>query len=362
MKLTVSTKILAAALRQLAKVVKKGECPGVLVLPARNELSLTACDPKAGIWLTLWLRQVNGINAPGESFVLPLEQTLAVLTAVQSATIEIEVLSASITLRCNGGEWVPTMVDPATLPPVPAYGALKTIYSGHAEDVAMAIGSVQHAIATASARYTMTGLQLCADKAYLNFVTTDGRRLAIYTLDRSASNEQDGKALIPHQVLPMLTWSDAATVMLQAAKNHFVAHWHDEENASIAKLTCLQLEGNFPDYRAVVPSSVGVGTVHEVEILKSAVRQVQFMGEEDRVEVQYTAGKVAVSANSTHGTAVVEIPCEHSVETTFPVNSKYMLDALAAVEGLTVNLHHITNKNMIVLQSDSLFQVVMLLS
>lgn len=332
----------------------------MLVLPARNELSLTASDPKAGIWLTLWLRQVDGINAPGESFVLPLEQTLGVLSTVQSPTIEIEVLNASITLRCHGGEWVLTMVDPATLPPVPAYGGLKTIYSGHAEDVALAIGSVQHAIATGSARYTMTGLHLCADKAFLNFVTTDGRRLAIYTLDRSDSN-QDGKALIPHQVLPMLTWSDAATVMLHVAKSHFVAQWHDEENASVAKLTCLQLEGNFPDYRAVVPSSVGVACVHEVESLMSAIRQVQFMGELDRVDVQYTPGKVAVSANSTHGKAVVEIPCEHSVETSFPVNSKYLLDALAAVEGLTVNLHH-TNKGCIILQSDSLFQMVMLLS
>lgn len=363
MKLTVSVRVLAKALRHLRSVVNaKSDCSGIkfaVVANRPSEAELSVADGKAGVWQTLWI-DIGQHHGDGGFFVVPIDTLEKILQNICSADVEFFFDGEEVQILAGSGEWRMVPIDPAVFAQQPDTGGKRHLFSCAPADFAKAVRSVEHAVAKETARFTMTGMNIKAD-ASIELVCTDGRRLAIYTINEKPKSS--GSALVPNQALSILKWEDADRMDFLVSKNHVTVSWYMGDRM-IATMTASQLEGRFPDYKAVIPADIGSGCVHQIEELVSAIKQVEFMsdqGDQFRVDFKYTPGKTRLSAKSGHNKGSVEVACEHSLNAEFAINPSYLRSALKAVAGPTATLHQ-SSKQAIVLKSDNLFQLVMPLS
>jgi DNA polymerase-3 subunit beta len=124
-----------------------------------------------------------------------------------------------------------------------------------------------------------------------------------------------------------LTW-DAAKIR---------AAWGD------VVLTGKVIDGNFPDYRRVIPSPVANPVLFDPESLADAVRRVKLLGSEKTRSVKFAIGdgKITLSHTSAeHGTATEEVPADCKAGHEAGFNAEYLINMLGAIGGDTVEFHH----------------------
>lgn len=353
-------KSLASALRQLGRVVRKSESKVTkltVVAHRPGEAMLSAADGKACVWMSVWI-PVQDHGAQVGEIALPSEQLAGILATAQAPELILEHDESGSTIKAGSAEWKLSPIDLSTVAAIPDTGGRKLLFASEPEVLSAAVGSVQHAVAKEGARFTMTGMLVESTAQSVHLVCTDGRRLAIRTM--GCEPKSAASLLVPPQAIQSLIWDDADMVEVYGSRNHVRVVWKKDSN-ELAVLTASLLEGKFPDYRLVVPKEPAPGCVHQLDELKSAIKQVACVSDLNRVDIEYTPGKVVLTSASTYGKAQVEVACEHNLSAKFAVNSQYMLEALDAVDGQTATIS-LSKQPSIIIESEGLYQLVMPLS
>jgi len=360
MKLTISMKSLASALRQLGRVVRKTESKTTklsIVAHRPGEAMLSAADAKSGVWMSVWI-PVNQHDAQVGEIALPSEQLAAILATAQTPELDLVHDDSGTTITSALAEWKLAPIDLLSVHGLPDTGGKKTLFSCEPAVLSAGIASVEHAVASETARFTMTGLLIESSKTGVRLVCTDGRRLAIREIDCVQGSV--GDILLPRAAMQVMGFEGASETRVEASRNHVTVNWF-KDGLPVAVLTAALLEGKFPAYREVLPKEPAYGCVHHTEGLVSAIKQVACVSELNRVDVEYLPGKVVLSSSSTHGKAQVEVACEHEISAKFAANSQYLLDALAAIDQPTATIS-LSKQPSIIIQSQDLYQLVMPLS
>lgn len=211
-------------------------------------------------------------------------------------------------------------------------------------ELAAMLNHVKHAISTEEARFYLNGVFVERRDAELLLVATDGHRMA-----RSARAAPDGSealglgealssgVIVPRQVLaliePMLKES-LVSVALSGSKIAIEAG----EVTVISKL----VDGNFPDWRRVVPSdhpelieidpvTLGKAVERVTTISSDKTRAVKIDADRDRLTLSVTSPE--------NGVATEEVSCSYGGKgLTVGCNAGYLLSCLARVSGDTVQL------------------------
>lgn len=360
MKLTVSMRSLASALRQLGRVARKSDAKVTklsIVAHRPGMAMLSASDAKSGVWMSVWIPVEQHQPWVGE-IALPSEQMAAIIATAQTPDLELAHDENGTRITSASAEWNLSPIDLSAVHGSPDTGGRKTLFSCEPEVLARGIASVEHSVASETARFTMTGLLVESSKSGVRFVCTDSRRLAIRTINCVPGSH--GDVLLPRQAIQSMTFDGATKVEVQASRNHVTVNWFKDE-LPVAMLTAALLEGKFPAYREVLPKEPAHGCVHQIESVVSAIKQVACVSELNRVDVEYQPGKVVFSSSSSYGKAQVEVACEHAISAKFAANSQYLLEALAAVEGQTATIS-LSKQPSVIIESQDLFQLVMPLS
>jgi len=152
------------------------------------------------------------------------------------------------------------------------------------EELARAIASTSYAAAKDLARFTMMGVFVSGQNHTLDFVATDGRRLAKVT------KQADFTGVIS-AVVPASAWRMAGNltglVRLVFSKRGMTLSTNDG-----FKMKTLLVEGKYPDYQAVIPKDSGTAWRGFAPAeLARAVSQAQVMVDREslRLDVQLGA-------------------------------------------------------------------------
>lgn len=194
------------------------------------------------------------------------------------------------------------------------------------------------AVSDDETRYFMNGVYLENLDGDLVMVATDGRRLSFVSNHPTQPIPEFSGIIVPPKVLNLirrLASGEGSVKLAIAEKNLFVQF--DNQRISSALI-----EGQFPNYRRVIPESQEHRVLVRRDELQEALKRVSLLVEKSR-RIYLTIspeGMVLKSEESDIGQATEEISCEYDgPDTTLALNYSYIVDPLRVinVDSITIN-------------------------
>jgi DNA polymerase-3 subunit beta len=243
--------------------------------------------------------------------------------------------NAYLTLRCARAEFTLAGTTAEEYPSLPNF-APKALALVPAAVLSEMIERTMYAASTDETRYNLNGVfvERIADTGKLRMVATDGHRLAY--VDRALGDGFDSLAgagvIIPRKGLAelkkLVDEEDADEIEIGFEGNNGLAR-----KGSVT-LTMRLIEGEFPNYRQVIPADRGQQLSLPTELFTHALRRVALLSAERSraVKLELSEGQMRLSSNNPDlGDAREEIDIDYAGETTsIAFNARYLLDAVSA--------------------------------
>lgn len=248
-----------------------------------GRLTLEATD--AEISMTLDTERVD-VEEAGEALV-PADTLQKIIRAEENEpTLTIEAEDDTTRIRGADAEFELRGFPPAEFPEVPGFGTL----SGDAPSFTIRAGALVEivrrsifAAARENSRYAINGVLLRREGKTLEFVATDGRRLALCR-DTLEGDGADVTCIVPSKALNTLIKlvdDPDEPVAVGVTDNRIVFGFSPENGGGRALLASNLIEGSFPPYQDVIPKGHDIKVVFDREVLASAVRRAALLTNEE---------------------------------------------------------------------------------
>jgi DNA polymerase-3 subunit beta len=192
------------------------------------------------------------------------------------------------------------------------------------------------AISTDEARYVLNGIFLSLKDHKMTMVATDGRRLALVDEEVDIAEKSQGEFIIPAKAANELNrlLQDKGEVEIKFSDNQAAFTLKDEKGGSVLIVTKL-IEGNYPNYRQVIPGETKERIALPREELLHALKRAEIMTSEKANSVRLTFNKnnLSITANAPEvGEARESIAVNYKgKELAIAFNPKYLIDPLNAL-------------------------------
>lgn len=337
LKFVVDRSAFQKALQQIDNIIPAREIRSVVsnfLLQAKdNQLTLSATDLEISIQTTLDAK----VETSG-SIALPARKLSETVRVFQSrelpftvdenhtATLVDEINDSRTTISLNGqsSEEFPAIPWPASKDYISVSGS---------HFIAM-MRKTAYAIAEEDARYMFNGLFMHAEGKKLTFVATDGRRLS--KVDRTMEKVlQLGKGIIvPGKAIRELM------KVIEPDQNCDIHYSASDQRlffrAGNIQLQTRLIEGNFPDYKQVIPSQVGATATINRQQLENSIRKVAVVAIDASRQIQFDVKKDQLhlrSATPDLGRGDNSLPCQYAGDAmSIAFNSIYIQDILKIIE------------------------------
>jgi len=181
-------------------------------------------------------------------------------------------------------------------------------------------------------RYFMNGVFLEKEKDKMNMVATDGRRLSFINKYADKSIKDFSGIIIPTKILNTIVKKAGDEGLISISLNDksiFI-------NFASYKFSSVLLEGQFPNYRKVIPDYQQLSLTVDRNMLLETLHRVVVMVESKnkRVYLGIKPGKMAIySEESEYGGSEYEIPCNFDgEEVTIALNYRYIEEPCRAMK------------------------------
>ncbi len=295
-----------------------------------DRLTVTGTDLELTIRLTV---EVGG-ERDGAA-VVPARLVGDIVKALPAGAVSVELSDDEMSISAGRSQF---SVRPLSLEDYPSQsepaGEGVTLSAAVVTD---ALRQVVRAASTDDARAVLTGVLLAAEDDGLRMVATDSYRLAVRDLPENSVLASGQKVLIPGRAL-----SELQRVMGDV--DDLVVRLGDREatfEAGGTRLSTRLIEGEFPNYRNLLPSSYpNLLTVGKAAMLE-AIRRVKILAQ-DSTPVRLTLGGDTVQLTAITqdvGNAVEEIDASYDgTEMTVAFNPDYLSAGIDAIDSDDVTL------------------------
>ena len=335
MKLTIAKDQLINGLQAVQNVVSTRTTLPILsnVLlraSADNKLNLTATDLDVTISCS-----VDATVAAEGSTTIPVKRLFGIVRELPNPELEIEVDDKSVCSLRSGASFYKINGIPAEeYPPMPQFKESKKT-SLPQEKVKTLLKRTSYAISTDETRYVLNGIFLSLKPDKVTMVATDGRRLAL--AEAETDSESEGDFIVPTKAVNELSrlLTGAGTVEIRFTENQASFTLGDEKSSPIVIITKL-VEGNYPNYKQVIPAESKERVTLMREEILHALRRADFMTSDKANSVKLAFGKnsLTITANTPEvGEGRESIAINYKgKEFAIAFNPTYMMDPLKALE------------------------------
>ena len=300
---------------------------GIKAELAGGTLTLTGHD----LELTIAVDIREGVNGREDgSAVLPSRLVSEVVRSLPPGAVEVEVDGdqaritagrSEFTLRVFPVDEFPRLAEPA--------GEAVTIDAAQLGD---ALKQVVPAASGDDARPILTGVLVSAEEGGLRLVATDSYRLAVRDLPGQNLLPEGQSVLVPSRALNDLTKVLAGVGELTLRLGERDASFE----AGDVRLTTMLIEGDFPNYRGLIPSQHPNRMTVSREALLEGVRRVKLLAREATpVRLAMTSdGLDLVAVTQDVGQAHESLDAKYEgTELTVAFNPDYLLQGIEVLPG-----------------------------
>ena len=305
----------------------------LLIEAIPGQVKLTATDLDVGLSITV----DSDVSEPG-SVTCPARLMGEIVSKLPAGRVELETLSEGrMLLSCGTAKF-----ELSTLP-AEEFPSLPSIDEGSSAQLPQdSLKSVIRQVAVAAAssqdesRTVMTGISIGLEAGRLTLVATDGRRLACArkSVQVPLIGEEGLNVVVPARALIELSRlvGSEGDVSLSVGKSQAFFRFGNYS------LHCRLLEGRFPDYTKVVPTSFSRMCRIGREDFISGLRRMLVVAQEKRspnlIRLRFCEDTLHLSANTPDlGSGDEQLPIVfEGDELTIGFNGKYLVDGLTVLE------------------------------
>jgi len=319
----------------------------VMLATDGSRLKLSATNLEIGIvcWIGAKVEEDGSITVPARlltDFVnsLPPERI----------DMELTVRTQTLNLKCARFEANIKGIDAQEFPLIPTASEDNKI-SLDPSMLRLMIDQVVFAAATDESRPILTGVLAEFQGEQLTLAAADGFRLSVRTAHLPEPVSEPVTVIVPARALAELSRISAEQeqpieITITPARNQALFHLANVD------LVSQLIEGNFPDYNQIIPTSYSTRTVVSTSDFLKAARTANIFARDAanivRLEIvpggELTPGRVTLTATSAEvGDNVGEIDAViEGEEIEIAFNARYLIDVLSVVDSAQVALETTT--------------------
>jgi DNA polymerase-3 subunit beta len=295
MKFSVSKEKLLAGLQTVQNVVStRTTLPilsNVLLQAVNGQVRLTTTDLDVGVSGTIDAQ----VEREGGT-TLPARRLANIVRELPAAEVQVEVDSKNVaSIRCGQSFFKILGLPEEEFPPLPRFEEAKS-FTLSQQILRDALKKTSYAISTDETRYVLNGILLSFKDNKLTMVATDGRRLALVDLEVEFPRSQEAEIIVPTKCVTELgrLLGDDGDVKLNIAENQVA--FEVGGTLLVSKL----IEGNYPNYRQVIPGEAKERIALERELFLNAVHRVSLLSSEksNSVKLVFTKNNIEIAANT----------------------------------------------------------------
>jgi DNA polymerase-3 subunit beta len=236
----------------------------VLIEAGDGQIELTTTNLDLGIRC----RIKADVETPG-GITLPVRKLATIVRELPQSEVFVESSENNQAKIASGGSLFKIMgIGTEEFPPLPSFEN-RHVFELTQDAVVNMLKSVSYGQSTDENRYILNGVYFNFSDDKLTLVATDGRRLALTALETDVANDNGGSLILPAKTVAELERLLGKGENLKIAFNDrqvaFEIAIDDEGDSGLADqlyLVSKIVEGNYPNYRQVIPKE----TEHRVKI------------------------------------------------------------------------------------------------
>jgi len=269
----------------------------------------------------------------GGSTTVPVKKLFGIVRELGGNEIDIETDDKNVTsIRCSASFYKINGLGADEFPPLPKFKDDKKV-SLPQETVKAMMRKTSFAVSTDESRYVLNGIFISLKDHKMTMVATDGRRLALVDEEVDIAEKSSGEFIVPAKAVTELNrlLQEKGDVEIKFGENQASFALKEDKGFSVLVITKL-IEGNYPNYRQVIPAEVKERVPLSREEFLQALRRAEIMTSEKANSVKLTFGKnnLAITANSPEvGEARETLAVNYKgKEIAIAFNPRYLIDAL----------------------------------
>jgi DNA polymerase-3 subunit beta len=336
MKLTISKEQMMQGLQAVQNIVStRTTLPvlsNVLLRAEGNRLDLTATDLDVSISSAVEAK----VDKPG-AVTLPAKKLFGIVRELPAAQIELEVDDKNMCRIVAGASFYKINgLAAEEFPPLPKFAENRKINLPQ-DKLKSLLRKTSFAISTDESRFVLNGIFMSLKDHKVTLVATDGRRLAMAEEEVDVPAASQGECIVPSKAINELN-------RLLASQNDLEIKFTDNQvaftlsgaNGFSTLIISKLIDGNYPNYRQVIPAESKERIALGREELLQALRRAEIMTSEksNSVKLSFGKNKLEITANTPEiGEARESIAVNYKGnDIAIAFNPGYMMDPLKALD------------------------------
>jgi DNA polymerase-3 subunit beta len=351
MKVEVTQQLLAHGLSLVSRAVSPRSTLPVLanILLASDEgrLRLSATNLEMGItcWIPAKIEEEGSTTVPART-ISDLVSTLP----NDNIKLELDIKHQSLTVKCGAAETVIKGIDAQEFPPLPVVDVIDGI-NLNVSDFKEMIQQVAFAASADEARPVLQGVLMKVAESEVTLAATDGFRISVRKAALKTPAAQPLSAIIPARALGELAriaedGDESIHMIIPSGRGQVIFHLKN------AELVSQLIEGNFPDYNAIIPHSFKTHSVVSKEAFLKSCKQAEVIARDSNYVIRLDItpqgtepGLIKISALSEEtGSSDIEVDANiDGPELAIAFNVRFLREVLEVIKAANVSID--TNAN-----------------
>ncbi len=336
MKLSIAKEHLLTGLQAVQNVVgSRTTLPvlsNVLLAAAEGKLELTATD----LDVTIVCAVPATVERPGKTTV-PVKRLFSITRELGAPEIELDVDDKAVmAIRAGGSFFKINGLSGEEFPPVTVLKQSRAV-SLPQDTLKAMVRKTSFAASSDEARYVLNGLFFSLKEHKVTLVATDGRRLAMTEEEANVPAEAQADFIVPTKAINELNrlLTGAGAVEIRFSENQVVFTMMAENGLGVVVQSKL-VDGNYPNYRQVIPGECQERITLSREELLAALRRAELMTSDksNSVKLTFSRNQLAITANTPEiGESREDLAINHQgKDFAIAFNPTYLMDPLKALD------------------------------
>ena len=295
MKFSVTKEKLLECLQQVQNVVStRTTLPilsNVLLQTNDGEVRLTTTDLDVGVRGSFEARSKR--RAPP---LCPARRLFNIIRELPSSEIQFDVDGKNAASIRSGQSFFKILGLPEEeFPPLPKFDDAKVV-TIRQKDLRDGLRKTSYAISTDETRYVLNGVLFSFRDNKLTLVATDGRRLAMLDIDLEFPRSHEADIIVPTKAVTELQrlLTDEGDVRVSVGSGQIAFDLNN--TLLVSKL----IEGNYPNYKQVIPGEMKERVTLERETFLNSLRRVSLLASDksNSIKLNFSKNNIDITANT----------------------------------------------------------------